>query len=45
MTPDAYKDERFNRETDQYTGFKTRDILTVPMFDMDGKPVGIIQAT
>ncbi len=44
MTPDAYADERFNRETDQYTGFKSRDILTVPMFDLEEKPVGIIQA-
>lgn len=44
LTPDAYADARFNRETDTFTGFRTRDILTVPMLDLDQRPVGVIQA-
>lgn len=44
LTPDAYADPRFNRETDQLTRFRTRDIVTVPMLDLDRKPVGVLQA-
>jgi phosphoserine phosphatase RsbU/P len=42
--PEAYNDPRFNREPDQRTGFVTRNLLTAPMPDLDGKPVGVIQA-
>jgi serine phosphatase RsbU (regulator of sigma subunit) len=44
LTPDAYADPRFNRATDTQTQFRTRDILTVPMFDLGHAPVGVIQA-
>lgn len=31
--PDAYKDKRFNPEIDKKTGFKTRSILCMPIFE------------
>lgn len=40
---DAYADDRFNQEIDTATGFKTRNILSVPMFGHDGSPVGVLQ--
>jgi serine phosphatase RsbU (regulator of sigma subunit) len=42
--PDAYDDPRFNRASDKATGFHTRSLMAVPMLDIDGKPVGVIQA-
>src|SRR3954469_5248552 len=42
--PDAYADARFNREVDRRTGFVTRNLLTVPMIDLKGRPLGVIQA-
>jgi len=41
--PDAYADTRFNREVDRRTGFVTRNLLTIPMSDFDGKPIGVMQ--
>ncbi len=41
--PDAYKDARFNHKIDDETGFRTRSILSVPMFGYDGAPVGVLQ--
>lgn len=41
--PDAYADARFNREVDRKTGFVTRNLLTAPMSDFDGKPIGVMQ--
>jgi phosphoserine phosphatase RsbU/P len=41
--PDAYADNRFNREIDRRTGFTTRNLLTAPMDDFDGRPIGVIQ--
>ncbi|MFV1981247.1 MAG: PP2C family protein-serine/threonine phosphatase [Rhodothermia bacterium] len=41
--PDAYEDARFNRKIDDETGFRTRSILSVPMFGYDGTPVGVLQ--
>jgi HD-GYP domain-containing protein (c-di-GMP phosphodiesterase class II) len=40
---DAYSDEKFDREVDKITGFHTRNILCVPMFDQKGKILGVIQ--
>lgn len=40
---DAYEDERFNREFDRQTGFRTRSLLTVPMRNAGGDIVGAIQ--
>jgi phosphoserine phosphatase len=42
--PDPYADPRFNPEPDRASGFRTRSLLTSPMADVDGKPVGVIQA-
>jgi putative methionine-R-sulfoxide reductase with GAF domain len=40
---DAYLDERFNRDVDKKTGFRTRSMLCVPLKDEDGKCFGVIQ--
>ena len=42
--PDAYADPRFNPDNDRRTGFRTRNILALRMLDLDGRPVGVIQA-
>jgi len=39
---DAYEDSRFNRETDEKTGFKTRNILCLPI-TKGRKILGVIQ--
>lgn len=45
LIPDAYADSRFNPDVDKKTGFKTRQILCIPMKDIDGqRVVGVIQA-
>lgn len=41
---DAYADPRFNRESDKALGFKTRNILCVPVHTMDGEVIGAAQA-
>ena len=41
--PDAYEDPRFNRDFDRKSGFRTRAVLTVPMFDRQGEKVGVLQ--
>lgn len=41
--PDAYKDERFNPEVDKKTGYKTKSILAVPMFNRQGLVIGVLQ--
>ncbi len=40
---DAYDDERFSREVDQTTGYRTRSILCVPMRDPLGQITGVVQ--
>ncbi len=42
LIPDAYQDERFNRDYDRRTGFRTRSILSAPLV-AKGKPVGVVQ--
>jgi len=42
--PDAYADPRFNPQVDAATGYRTRNILTVPMINTRGEVVGVIQA-
>ncbi|HEY1628715.1 MAG TPA: GAF domain-containing SpoIIE family protein phosphatase [Tepidisphaeraceae bacterium] len=39
-----YEDARFNPEPDRRSGFVTRNLLTAPMLDLEGRPVGVIQA-
>ncbi len=42
--PDAYADSRFDRSVDARTGFRTVNILAVPVWDRDGRSVvGVIQ--
>ena len=41
--PDAYADGRFNREVDRQTGFRTRNILAVPLIDYSGDLVGVLE--
>jgi len=41
--PDVYADERFNREVDRVTGFRTRNILCTPMLSYDGRLIGVLQ--
>jgi len=41
--PDAYADARFNRDVDRRTGFRTRNILSVPLRDYEGSLVGVLQ--
>src|SRR5688572_30748307 len=41
---DPYHDPRFNPEPDRRSGFVTRNLLTAPMLDVDGRPLGAIQA-
>mmetsp|Transcript_828 Transcript_828/g.1234 ORF Transcript_828/g.1234 Transcript_828/m.1234 type:complete len:377 (-) Transcript_828:240-1370(-) len=40
---DAYSDPRFHPEVDKLTGFRTRSLITVPIFDEEGGVVGAIQ--
>jgi phosphoserine phosphatase len=37
-------DPRFNQEVDRKSGYHTRNLLTAPMLDIDGKPIGVVQA-
>ncbi len=41
--PDAYDDPRFNREIDRKTGYRTRQILCMPLTGVSGEVVGVIQ--
>jgi diguanylate cyclase (GGDEF)-like protein len=41
--PDAYQDDRFNREFDRRTGYRTRSILCVPLRNMQGEISGAVQ--
>lgn len=41
--PDAYADERFNPEIDKLTGYKTNNLLTMPMRSPEQEIVGVIQ--
>ena len=40
---DAYADARFNPEVDRQTGYKTRNLLTLPMKGRDGRTLGVLQ--
>ncbi|MBN2446924.1 MAG: GAF domain-containing protein, partial [Phycisphaerae bacterium] len=41
--PDAYADERFNRNVDKETGFRTRNLLTLPLENLEGELIGVLQ--
>lgn len=40
---DAYKDPRFNPEIDRRSGYKTRNVLTMPMRNREGRILGVFQ--
>ncbi len=44
IVPDAYADQRFNKEVDKATGYRTRNILAVPLYDKKGRVIGVFQA-
>jgi len=41
--PDCYSDPRFSREVDQRTGYRTRNLLCIPLVATDGSTVGVAQ--
>jgi len=41
---DAYSDTRFNQEVDAQTGFRTRNIIAMPIVTRDGRRLGVMQA-
>ncbi|MFA6541525.1 MAG: ATP-binding protein [Bacteroidota bacterium] len=41
--PDAYNDPRFNPEVDKRSGYRTNNMLTMPMRNRDGKIIGVFQ--
>jgi HD-GYP domain-containing protein (c-di-GMP phosphodiesterase class II) len=41
---DAYADPRFNKQVDAGTGYRTRSILCVPMWNTKREVVGVLQA-
>jgi len=42
--PDAYADPRFDKRTDEKTGYRTRCLLCVPIKDQSDGVVGVIEA-
>jgi signal transduction histidine kinase len=40
---DAYKDPRFNKEIDAHTGYRTRSLLCMPLYNRAGLKLGVIQ--
>ncbi|MGB7443228.1 MAG: GAF domain-containing protein [Coleofasciculaceae cyanobacterium] len=41
--PDAYQDSRFDPTTDQKTGYRTRNILCLPVFNSSNELIGVTQ--
>lgn len=41
--PDAYADPRFNKAIDLKTGFRTRNMVTLPLIGFDRSVVGVLQ--
>jgi adenylate cyclase len=44
IIPDAHRDPRFNREIDRRTGYRTRNILCLPLCNRDGQAIGVTEA-
>jgi adenylate cyclase len=44
VVTDAYADPRFNRELDALTGYRTENLLCVPVIERSGRAIGVIQA-
>jgi len=43
ITHDPYADPRFNRQVDDWTGYKTRNIICVPIRLASGEIIGVMQ--
>lgn len=43
IIPDAYDDERFNQAFDKQTGYRTKNILCVPVTNQGGDIIGVTQ--
>jgi len=41
--PDCYADERFNRDIDKQTGYRSRCMLTIPLVGFENSLVGVLQ--
>ncbi len=41
---DAYADPRFNRDSDLATGYQTRNLMCVAVYDREGHALGVLQA-
>ena len=41
--PDAYAHPLFNQEIDRRSGFRTRNLLNVPVIDRAGEHLGVVQ--
>ena len=41
--PDAYQDPRFNPEIDRKTGYRTRNMLTMPLLNKNKEIIGVFQ--
>lgn len=41
--PDAYADQRFNQDVDRRTGYRTRNLLTLPLVTPAGELMGVLQ--
>jgi sigma-B regulation protein RsbU (phosphoserine phosphatase) len=41
--PDCYSDPRFNQEVDRRTGYRTNNLITVPLIGLEDKLVGVMQ--
>lgn len=44
ITNDAYQDPNFNRDVDKRTGYRTRALLALPLYDNEGRIFGAYQA-
>ncbi len=40
---EVYKDKRFNKDVDQETGYKTKNMICSPIKTIDGRTIGVIQ--
>ena len=43
LIDDVYQDARFNREIDQQTGYKTKSMMVIPMYDYEENIIGAFQ--
>ncbi|MEA1982728.1 MAG: HD domain-containing protein [Campylobacterota bacterium] len=43
LIDDVYQDKRFNRDIDQFTGYTTKSMMVIPMYDYDDNIIGAFQ--